>query len=1047
MSENNEGATVIARDPVSVLAGRIIEAMDEDERVLRERIEAIIRAELSIPLAPKEELIEDEIGFSLDAVEELPAEGLAFAVVTPTADGMLPDLVKEGGPIQLLMRAFATRTRTRISWCCRPAGPSAPWSASRHCLRHQHTGLRPGRRPGGARAAQDRRERPGRGASPPRCAGIAGGRMTGRVRPPFIMVFVSDLQGCGFHRGTVPLVSLCMAGLAEGRLDVMVWPVEMLLAVRPDVVVWQRYVEDGQIEALRKAREALPDALFVYELDDYLGELPPASFHAGFMPPELPARIRRAIAYCDRVTVSTEPLAEWFRGGLGAADVRVVGNAVPAGALRPRESRAHGRLRVGFVGGISHDGDLRIIRPAMEAIGDEVEWVFFGSQPKDPPVRVEFHPGVQPSEYQAKMLGLDLDLVLAPLEDNRFNRCKSNLRILEAGMAGACAIAQRLDPYLAGNPPVFAHADSSDEWTAAIRAFMAAPRFERSASATALQTWTAKHHTLEGRLPTRVDAWLRRDGEAAWKPGEAKAHAGGVIGAAAGITDAFGSDMLATFSGMAFQATLEAACAWAAQTEADVLWLRSGTTLDREALASMRQALGQTDTVASVVPLASDGPNAFPRADNWTPMSASAVAAVQASLRESLSGRRFAVPAPSGPCVLLSARALAALGFPDVTGCGGHEEQALMEWGLRASIHGWHNMQAADAFAASSVPPTPPGQPVLQRLQLRGYANAFQQKGESPTERERIAVEMDFLRTEWRGPVPGTMGFGHDYASWAALHGPLPPVPEGPRELAALSFGADQDAAPWVVFVGDGVEWHENGFATLERACRDAPAEAVVIYGDNDVCAADGGVYPDLKSDFDLELFLARDYVTPVCAIRASALKDTFADRAALYAQLLSVAERGIAPARLMRHLPCILATVREDSPEEAAVYAIQRQMAIEAHYDDMVAVSAHPALPGVLSVRRDWRRYHHECEFSDDDILDDVPLVSIVVPTLGDGRLIQPCVNTIRQHTEYPNYEIVVVQNGPREAPEIGAAAEADPRVRVVRWEEREVQLVGAEQ
>jgi hypothetical protein len=66
------------------------------------------------------------------------------------------------------------------------------------------------------------------------------------------------------------------------------------------------------------------------------------------------------------------------------------------------------------------------------------------------------------------MLGLDLDLMLAPLEDNRFNRCKSNLRVLEAGMIGACAIAQRLDPYLDGAPPVFAYAETPDEWTQAV---------------------------------------------------------------------------------------------------------------------------------------------------------------------------------------------------------------------------------------------------------------------------------------------------------------------------------------------------------------------------------------------------------------------------------------------------------------------------------------------------------------------------------------------------------------------------------------------------
>lgn len=861
--------------------------------------------------------------------------------------------------------------------------------------------------------------------------------MSDRVRPPFVLCFAGDLQGCGFHRMAVPLVTLCTAGVAEGRLDVMQWPVEMLTAVKPDVIVWQRHVEDGQVEAMRKAREALPDALFVYELDDYLGELPAASFHAGFMPPNLPARIRRAVALCDRVTVSTEPLARWFRDEIGAADVRVVGNAVPGGALRPRESRASGRLRVGFVGGISHDGDLELIRPAMREIGDEVEWVFFGAQPKNPPVHVEFHPGVQPGEYQAKMLGLDLDLVLAPLENNPFNRCKSNLRILEAGMAGACAIAQRLDPYVDGAPPVFSYADGPEEWTSAVRAFMAASPIERSANATELQAWVARNHTLERRLPARIDAWLRRDGKPVWRPGKVVAGAGGVV-----LSLSEDSAVSSDLETLTRRTSLEDACLWAARTESDVLWLRPGTALgDDTVLTSLRRALDQADTVAAAVPLASDGPNAFPRKDNWTPVSVSALAAVQASLHGSFAGRRLAVPAPSGPCVLLSARALAALGLPDVAGCDGHEEQAVMEWGLRAALKDWRTMQAVDAFVASTVAPAPPGQPVLQRLQLRGYATAFQKPGETLTDAERVDLEMDLLRAEWKGPLPGTMGFGHDYASWRALRGPLPSAPKGDLVLLEMPFGAKQDESgvvTWVVYTDDTVVWHENGFATLQQACRDAPDDVVAIYGDNDFRTADGGVYPDLKSDFDLELFLARDYVTQACAIRTSALGplDALDDRAALYAVVLSLAEsRG---SKAIRHLPRFLATVREPGGEDAAVSAVERQMAVEAQYGDRVAVTAHPSLPGVLSVRWDWKTTYFRGvhEGSDASSPEEAPLVSIVVPTLGAGRLIQPCVNTIRQHTDYPAYEIVVVQNGAREEPELGDAARADPRVRVVRWD-----------
>ena len=827
-----------------------------------------------------------------------------------------------------------------------------------------------------------------------------------------------------------------MAGVAEGRLDLSPWPTELVVAANPDTVVFQRYVEDGQFDAIRRIREACPDALLVYELDDYLGEVPPASFHAGFMPPNLPERIRKAAALCDRVTVSTEPLARWFRDELGMPDVRVVANAVPGAALRPRPGRASGRLRIGFAGGISHAGDLELIRSAMAAVGDAVEWVFFGMQPRDPPVRVEFHPGVPPSDYQVRMMGLDLDLVLAPLEDNRFNRCKSNLRIVEAGMVGACAVAQRLEPYLDGDPPVVAYAGTPEEWTEAIRSFVGSSPAERTRSAERLQAWVAREHTLEKRMPARIDAWLRGgDGVHAktWAPGPPASRQEDVV-----LALAEGVEAPAWLRRAPRKGTLVDACVRARSVGADVLWLRAGTAVDAEAFASLRSALAQGDNVGCAVPLASDGPNAFPRKDHWTPMTAETAAAVAEALRGALAGRRLVVAAPSGPCVLLSARALALVGFPDPAGCDGNEEQALMEWGLRLAAKGMRTVQAADAFAASATPPQPPSQKAAQRLQLRGYAQGLQGgAGEELSSRERIEAEMVLLRAQWAGPQPGTMGFGHDYASWSALRGDLPPMvmPDDGNfdqfgEVVVHPFGSPPAVLPlpetgWAIFTDETVQWKENGLATLAASLRDAPDGVAVVYGDNEFRGTSGAVYPDLKPDFDLELFLARDYVTPACAVRVSALGGaTPGDRHALFAAILRIAEeRGSAA---IRHLSRFVATVRERaSPEEAAMDAIGRQMVVEAQYGDVVKVSAHPALPGVLSVVRQWQARRPEA-----------PLVSIIVPTLGAGRLIQPCVNSIRQHTRYPNFEILVVQNGPRAEPELGDAALADGRVRVVRWE-----------
>ena len=718
-------------------------------------------------------------------------------------------------------------------------------------------------------------------------------------------------------------------------------------------------------------------------------------------------------------------MAQWFHEELGCPDVRVVPNAIPAQAVRPRPARTSGRLRIGFAGGISHSGDLELIRPAMAEIGDEVEWVFFGMQPKDPPVRVEFHPGVLPQEYQTRLLQLDLDLVLAPLEDNRFNRCKSNLRLIEAGMIGACAIAQYLDPYVEGDPPV-AHAITAEAWTSEIKRFLSLTSDERQNNADQLQQWVLANYTLEGTMLARIDAWLKKDPKTkTWAPGPVhKRLEDTVLALADGEPPRF-------LRNTGRKHSLVKAGRLALSLGADVLWLRSGATIDEAGWHAMRGTLIQGEKVGAVVPLASDGPNAFPRDGHWTPMSADLVVAVANALRTSLPGRRLAVAAPSGPCILLSARAIADVGLPDPDGCGGNEEQSLMEWGLRAAVRGWRTMQAADAYAASESVPIVPNHTAGQRLQLRGYGSML---GNMPIEtlsqQERLDAELDMLRMRWAGPQPGMAGFGHDYVSWSALKGDLP-APDSAAVLASLSvmaFGAKETNAEWIVFVDDTVEWKLNGLACLRAVCADAPSNVLVVYGDNEFRNAEGGVYPDLKPDFDLELFLARDYVTPVCAIRKAwlqvvATKPAYIlpDRVSLYKVLLAVAETRRADAFL--HVPKSLVVVREATPEEMAMSALGRQMAIEGYYGEAVEVSAHPILQGALVVGRRW------------DVDDCAPLVSIIIPTLGAGRLIQPCVNTLRQHTQYPNFEIIVVQNGTeREEPELGAARD-DPRVRVVHW------------
>ena len=86
---------------------------------------------------------------------------------------------------------------------------------------------------------------------------------------------------------------------------------------------------------------------------------------------------------------------------------------------------------------MGHGGDLEVIAEVVRELADEVDWVFFGFCPDAfASLCARIPSGVEIERYPAYLASLDLDLALAPLEQNRFNECKNNLRLLEYGVLG-----------------------------------------------------------------------------------------------------------------------------------------------------------------------------------------------------------------------------------------------------------------------------------------------------------------------------------------------------------------------------------------------------------------------------------------------------------------------------------------------------------------------------------------------------------------------------------------------------------------------------------
>lgn len=121
--------------------------------------------------------------------------------------------------------------------------------------------------------------------------------------------------------------------------------------------------------------------------------------------------------------------------------------------------------RIGWAGGITHFHDLMLTKdawgdvvPVICGFTDQPEWKRLADN-----FKADYINALDVQNYG--LLYDQFDIAIAPLEDNKFNRCKSNLKIIEAGMKGLPIFVQNIHPYTDEHRGIY----KVDSWDAAIR--------------------------------------------------------------------------------------------------------------------------------------------------------------------------------------------------------------------------------------------------------------------------------------------------------------------------------------------------------------------------------------------------------------------------------------------------------------------------------------------------------------------------------------------------------------------------------------------------
>lgn len=819
-------------------------------------------------------------------------------------------------------------------------------------------------------------------------------------RPHYILSHFADNAGCGHHRILRPMELLARSGMIGGRCDTSLWEDSHLIAVQPDVVVFQRQHEDVQIAAIKRYKETLPNTFIVYELDDILSAVPEWSIHRSAIPHDVDARMGRAISHCHAVSVSTKDLARHIKEVCGDdVDVRIVPNMLGKDELAAidqiRRNRGVPSLkpRIGWGGGISHKGDLDLLIPAIEALHDKVDFVFLGMKP-DTDAPVEFHEGVPPREFLSKMASLNLDLELAPLVDCKFNRCKSNLRLLEAGACGYPVLASRVQPYTERQAPVRYVPD--DKWKEAIEEWVKNPT-----KGDKLQEWVLRHFVFDDKAEERLRGWLPYN-DKVFKPKQRSVAPSDTIIVTPGLPIQDKYKTVKKFSEVG-------------DTNADVLYLRMGSSINEEQLRRMKTRLVGTK-FASVCTVSNDGGiTSFPRVNNYVPIDAMLGAKLDKCCNELFPNVTMEVPFGAGSAVLLSRKVIDMIGMPEDTAEVADIEGPLIEWCVMAASRGFGNVCAVDTYIPAAVQTVfERFRAVLARIALRWPPV---QTPPDPLREVRAHLEMNFHRNHYDVPP---LTSANNYDEWVAF-GDEP----GVRDVEFIQDFADETAnllEGWTVVTAPGAIIAPHAEYLIARAIRDNP-NSVLVYGDHDFIDPESRkrVSHDFKPlALDFQMLLSRDYISPVFAIRDSKRPEFFDN---WYDAILHTVDAHGADNVI--HIPLCLAHLKqltEDEATEKARIDIETANKFLVSSGRNIVVHQHPHF-----------RQYGDVEYK----VEGSPLVSIIIITGGRVEMLSPCVNTLRAFTSYKNYEILILTDKDVPAPcqEYLNTLADDPVVRVINW------------
>ena len=303
---------------------------------------------------------------------------------------------------------------------------------------------------------------------------------------PKILYVMRDDGGCGYFRCKQPADFIKLMGIAE-TLVVMQTPTDDQLNAA-DLVVMQEMGGQNAVQIFEKLRRGkIP---FVCEFDDFIHHVSPRNtwgfpaWNPGTLYIHRAMELARA---ASGITVSTPQLArEYFPYN---ENIYIVPNYLNKDIWdNPVAKRNDGKIRIGWMGGNAHADDLKMISKVIEKIVQKhaprvmFETMGMSHQELGGVFNLEAYSDTCPScgyqgtlrhsagepidVYAQALSSKGWDIAVAPVINNSFGNCKSDLKLKEYAAARIATVASSVVPYkeAVDNGASVLLASSFEEW-------------------------------------------------------------------------------------------------------------------------------------------------------------------------------------------------------------------------------------------------------------------------------------------------------------------------------------------------------------------------------------------------------------------------------------------------------------------------------------------------------------------------------------------------------------------------------------------------------